>query len=146
VYPSSVRVAIVALLTLVLGCETATDRPATWTYLHAAVIAPNCATIGCHSQISSTSGRDLSTVASGYVMLTSHTCGAPPHPQDPPASVWVAPVNGDPEQAGLVQLMRGVYMDLRYSDRPLLMPPDQPLPDAEIDLVVSWIARGAPCD
>ena len=34
------------------------DRPASWTYVHAAVIAPNCATSNCHSDLAATAGAD----------------------------------------------------------------------------------------
>ena len=129
---------VVGLL-FVLGCDTAEDRPATWSYLHAAIIAPSCATASCHSSLASVAGRDLSTPEYAYAALTGRTCNAPPHPQDPPLEytryVFIQSLYGFGQ--------RGIEPDGPYD---LLMPPDQPLADVEIDLIERWYAAGAKCD
>ena len=117
------------------GCETVDDRPATWSYLHPAVLEPACATAGCHSQQAARAGVDLSTRTGAYTVLTGRICGAPPRPGDPPGNFVFA---GAPEHSKLLYLLRGE--DVR------VMPPEQPLPDAEIALVERWILDGAACD
>lgn len=117
------------------GCDSADDRPASWSYLHTAVIAPACATAGCHSPAAAIAGLDLSSRAGAYNLLTGRICGADPSPLDPPGN-FVFP--GAPERSKLVHLLRG--------DQVRGMPPDQPLPDVEIELVERWILEGAPCD
>ena len=122
-----------ALVALVVGCET--DRPAEWSYIHAAIVAPSCATASCHSKIASIAGIDLSTRESAYAFLTGRVCGAPPHPQDAPGN-YVFPYA--PERSRLLYLLRGAEIRI--------MPPDIPLPGVEISLIERWIVEGAPCD
>lgn len=125
---------VVALM-FVLGCDTPEERPVTWSYLHAAIIAPSCATASCHSKVSSVKGLDLSTRTSAYAFLVGRTCDAPALPGEPERN-YVRPY--DPDGSQLVHMLRG--------DEIRLMPPDQPLPDVEISLVERWILEGAPCD
>ena len=129
-----------AAFVLGAGCATPDERSDAWSYLHAAVIAPNCATSSCHSAVSSLAGFDLSTRTSAYAVLTGRTCGAPEHPQDPAGS-YVIPF--DPRSSQLVQMLRGNY---REAGNVLLMPPEQPLASVEIEMIEAWIAAGAPCD
>lgn len=115
---SSTRVA--AALTLAAACTgDPGERPATWAYLHPAIIAPNCATSSCHSARVVTAGVDLSDADGAY--------------QDLLARRFVVP--GDPTSA-LVPLLEG--------DERRRMPPDAPLPAADIDLIRAWIEAGAP--
>lgn len=130
-----VAVSLLPLLALAGACDTADDRPAAWTYLHAAVIAPSCATAGCHSEHAAIAGVDLATRTGAYTVLTGRICDAPPTPTDPPGNFVFA---GSPERSKLMYLLRGE--DVR------VMPPDQPLPDVEIELVERWILEGALCD
>ena len=117
------------------GCDTVQDRPPSWSYIHAAIIAPSCATASCHSRISSVAGRDLSTPESAYAVLTGRTCNAPPHAGDPPADT----------ASYLLAVLRGEGIRSN-GDVDLLMPPDQPLPEVEIELVQRWYDAGAKCD
>jgi hypothetical protein len=129
-------------LACVAACASPDERPAQWSYVHAAIIAPSCATSSCHSRVSSLAGLDLSTKTGAYVYLTGHVCGAPPHPQDPPAGT--SPVYpGDPERSELIDLLRGTY---EVDGEVLLMPPEQPLPAVEIEIIANWIRAGARCD
>ena len=117
------------------ACDSGADRPATWSYLHAAVIRPSCATASCHSYQRSAGGLDLSTSAGAYSVLTGHTCegAALPGVAD---HAYVSPDHPDDSQ--LVHLLVG--------DRTYLMPPDVPLPPVEVNLIRAWIAEGASCD
>ena len=123
------------LVALAASCDGADDRPPSWSYLHTAVIAPSCATAGCHSKHAALAGLDLSSRTGAYTFLTGRICDEPPRPHDPPGN-YVFP--GSPERSQLLYLLRGDQVDR--------MPPDQPLPDVEIELVERWILEGAPCD
>jgi hypothetical protein len=120
---------------LVPACDTVQDRPPTWRYIHAAIITPSCATASCHSKISSVAGRDMSTPESAYAVLTGRTCNAPRIPgealPDHPEN-FLAVLRGD-----------GIRSN---GDVGLLMPPDQPLPPVEIELIERWYDAGAKCD
>ncbi len=120
---------------LLAGCDAADDRSARWPYVHAAILRPSCTSSNCHSKLGSQGGVDLSTPDAAYVLLTGTVCRAPDNPGAPPGN-FVRP--GHPESSQLMHLMRG--------DGGLIMPPDAPLPDAEIDIVERWILEGATCD
>lgn len=51
------RFALLAFLAAACGGDD--DRPASWSYIHAAIIVPNCATSGCHSKLSKRAGIDF---------------------------------------------------------------------------------------
>jgi len=58
---------LVFLLTMVSGCaEDPRQRPLTWSYLHAAIIAPSCATASCHSSRAATAGLTLDDADEAY--------------------------------------------------------------------------------
>lgn len=112
--------AFAAALSLAAACTgDPAERPATWAYLHPAIIAPNCATSSCHSARVETAGVDLSGADRAYADLIARR--------------FVVP--GDPASA-LMPLLEG--------DERGRMPPDAPLPAADIDLVRTWIEAGAP--
>lgn len=94
------------------------DRPATWRYLHPAIVAPSCATSSCHSALVETAGISLADRDGSYAALLDLK--------------FVIP--GDPASA-LIPLLEG-------DERPR-MPPDAPLPQADIDLLRVWIEEGA---
>ena len=110
-----------ACLTIVLlGCAgDPSDRPATWSYLHAAIIAPNCATSSCHSSLATTANVALDDAEAAYDVLIDRQ--------------FVIP--GDPAST---------LLDLLEGDERRRMPPDAPLPAADIELVRAWIEAGAP--
>jgi hypothetical protein len=134
---------------LVPGCGDAVDhRPAAWEYISPAIMQPNCATTSCHSQAAAVSGLDFSTPDHGYTSLTG-------------LWVWIVDPNGtaaegcrpygnefvcqrnhrplvtpyDPAQSRLVQMLRATGAPR--------MPPDRPLPEADIALIEKWILDGA---
>lgn len=120
--------ALVALAVLA-GCGGEDDRPARWSYISAAIIQPNCATAGCHSSYAATGGIQLHTPSAGYTMLVGSG-------DDPQAANFVVP--GRPDASKLMYLLRGEEI--------WRMPPDGPLPQADIDLIERWILEGAPQD
>lgn len=115
------RLPLFAIVLAALGCgDPVQDRPARWSYISAAIIQPSCATAGCHSKLTRTLGLELETREGGWVGLVDAN--------------FVVP--GRPEQSKLLYLLRG-------QEVPRRMPPDAPLPDADIALVERWILEGA---
>jgi hypothetical protein len=129
------------VLVLAMGCQDGDDQPARWGYIHTAIIAPACATAGCHSALTAIAGVNLADRVGAYTVLTGHICDEPPRPSDPPRN-FVTPFSADYSQ--LVYQLRGADAAGRpYRD---VMPPDTPLPEVEIDLVARWIDEGAACE
>jgi hypothetical protein len=98
------------------GCVDAEDRSTDFGYVHAAIVAPSCATIGCHSAATRIAGLDLSTPAVACRNLSDY----------PPAA--------------LEALLRG---DAPGVPR---MPLDVPLPAADIAILRAWREADVPCD
>ncbi|WP_326523907.1 hypothetical protein [Sphingomonas sp.] len=132
---SSRRCLALGLMATLAACDDASDRPADWGYVHAAILEPSCATARCHSKAAAQAAVDLSTSAAAYAVLTGRVCGAPPLPGEPIGN-FVRP--GHPESSRLMYLLRG--------ERTTIMPPDVPLPDGEIAVIERWILEGAPCE
>ena len=123
------------LIGLTGGCGE-DDRPATWDYVYAAVIAPNCTTSSCHTRQNAQAGVQLQDPDAAYTILLGHPCRDEPNESDPPRN-FVDP--GRPETSRLMYLLRGDEVRRR-------MPPDRPLPPPDIDLIQRWILEGATCD
>jgi hypothetical protein len=142
-------VATAALLGgLAAGCGLTDPRPAAWEYISPAIFEPNCATSSCHSRAAAVAGLDFSDPDRGYTSLTQ-------------LWVWIVDPNGtlaegcrpmdgkvfcqrqhrplvtpfDPAQSRVVNMLRA-----QSAPR---MPPDRPLPEADIRLVERWILNGA---
>jgi hypothetical protein len=110
--------AVVALF--VTGCGSATDgRPPQWSFISATITEPSCATVNCHSASTQRAGLDLSARDVGYNRLIG--------------GLYVVPGNAD--QSSLM-----VWLTAGGS---LRMPPDNPLSDADIQLIETWINDGA---
>jgi hypothetical protein len=120
---------------LAAGCAESADRPARWSYIHAAIIQPACTTAGCHSALTAIAGINLSDRQGSYTILTGRICGEPPGPLDPPRN-YVTPFSA--ETSKLYHQLVGENTDQ--------MPPDTALPATEVDLVARWIDDGARCD
>ena len=61
---------LATVVVLLAGCSASpSSRPATWSYLHAAIIAPNCATSSCHSARTATAGVALDDPEIAYKTL-----------------------------------------------------------------------------
>jgi hypothetical protein len=145
----SIRISDLALASALFGaaCAKTDDRPAVWTYISAELFQPSCATASCHSRGLAVAGLDFSDPDRGYNSLTG-------------LKVWIPDPNGtiggdclmvgatvycerarpllvafDPSQSRVVNMLRA-----RSAPR---MPPDRPLPEADIELVEAWILDGA---
>lgn len=116
------------------GCAEIDERPATWSYVHATIIEPNCTTSNCHSWLASTAGLRFDNKEDAYAYLTGRICDT----ELPGQADHNFVVPGEPERSKLMYLLRG--------EEVRRMPPDTALPDAEIELVERWIAGGALCD
>ncbi len=124
------RALLPAALLWLAACDTQLDRPATFGYVHSAILAPGCATASCHSSSQAIEDIDLADKAAAYRSLTGVNCG-----EDDP-SLYVNP--GDPDRSAILSIMRSTGGDR--------MPPDVAIPDEEIALVERWIAEGALCN
>jgi len=117
------RISLLVILTTFagVGCGGAVDdRPAAWSFIAATIVEPSCATVNCHSAITQRAGLDLHDRESGYYALVNGN--------------YV--LASDPAQSTVVQVMT--------AQGSLRMPPDVPLPTADIDLIEAWIASGIP--
>lgn len=126
-------------LVVVIGvciAACASERPGDWDYVYTAIVRPSCATSACHSQTTKQSGLDLSTRERAYRSLVRRDCGSLEPPKSSEAGLNVDP--GHPETSAVMYWLRGEYNQT--------MPPDFPLPPAEIDAVERWILEGATCD
>lgn len=109
-----------ALSIVVGGCNGDTDdRPARWSFISATIAEPGCATVNCHSSITHQGGVDLSARQIGYQSLVP--------------TFFVFP--GDAQDSPVVNLMN--------AEGSIRMPPDNPLPEADIVLIEQWINDGA---
>jgi hypothetical protein len=116
---SALGVALIALA----ACGADTDtRPETADYIIEAILAPRCGRAACHSTDTREHGYAFDTIAAGIASMKSSDHGR----------ALVVP--GSPEQSELVTV-------LTDSNGP--MPPDSPLPQADIDLITRWVADGA---
>jgi hypothetical protein len=114
---------VVAFVALVPtgGCGGDTDdRPAKWSYIYPAIIQPSCATASCHSDFTRIAGVNFGYEDEGYYQLACRHFIAPTSPDD----------------SEVLHLMRA-----QGAQR---MPPDFALPEADIALISTWIAGGAP--
>jgi hypothetical protein len=130
-----VRGWIASVLVVLAACSTAEDRPTDWDYVYPAIIRPSCATAACHSKLGSQAGLDLSTSEAAYAAFTGTVCNSPGLPGEPTGNLVVP---GHPATSQLVHILRG--------EGGRVMPPDVPLPEAEIEVIERWILDGAPCD
>lgn len=110
-----------AVVGVVAGCGGAVDdRPPKWSFIAATIVEPSCATVNCHSAITQRGGLDLHDRESGYYALVNGN--------------YV--IASDPDHSAVVEYMN--------ASGALRMPPDVPLPTADIDLIEAWIASGIP--
>lgn len=113
--------AVVAVLAA--GCLGSTDdRPAKWSFISATITEPSCATVNCHSQITQRASVDLHARDIGYYTLKN--------------GFYVIP--NDAADSSLMYLLN--------ASGARRMPPDNPLPSADVLLIQSWIEDGAQND
>jgi hypothetical protein len=142
---------MLALAVLGAGaCSQVDNRPAEWGYISPAIFQPNCATTSCHSPAAAVSGLDFSTPENGYASLTQLWVWVVYAPDASTTGLPCATVSGtrvcEEKERPLITAYdpagsRVVNM-LRARDAPR-MPPDRPLPEADIELVERWILNGA---
>ena len=102
----------IAVIVVAGACGSEDDRPVSWSYIHAAIIKPNCATASCHAGFAPPNGVRLDERDLARQRFLEIPVG--------------------------IALLRGQMGGLRR------MPPDQPLPDADLDLIEKWIDLGFP--
>ena len=118
-------VAAVVFSIMASGCNgTTDDRPPTWSFISTTIMEPSCATVNCHSAITAQGGVDLSAREIGYQTLVRNSGGQ---------TFYVYPYY--PQYSPIVNLMN--------AEGSTRMPPDNPLPAADIQLIENWIADGA---
>lgn len=122
---------LISCVTLALACGS-DDRPAEWSYLHEAIIRPNCATVSCHTGENATAGLRLQEADQAYAHLTGLSCGN----TEAVGEGFVDP--GVPETSDLIKFLRG--------GGDITMPPDRLLSLQDVELFEAWIAGGASCD
>ena len=123
-----------ALSIVVSGCNGTTDeRPPTWSFISATIMEPSCATVNCHSAITHQGGINLSAREIGYQTLVGSSNGGSITDGGPLLTYYVHP--GHPEASSVVNLMN--------AQGSIRMPPDNPLPQADIQLIENWISDGA---
>lgn len=111
--------AAVGLLAVAACGADPSSRPRSWSYLHAAIVEPSCATSSCHSSVAQTTGVRLDDAELALTQLIDERHVVP----------------GDPNSPLLLQL---------EGRERVRMPPDAPLPRADVELIRDWIVAGAP--
>jgi hypothetical protein len=127
----------IGLLTALSGCGgTTDDRPAKWSYIYPAIIAPSCATASCHSDVARRAGVNFVDTDEAYFQLVNRhfvvQCAVPPAVPD---QACLARAANDSE---LIHLMR--------AQGARRMPPDFALPEVDIQLIAKWIGANATQD
>jgi hypothetical protein len=75
------RLALVLAVGLAAACTgDPGERPATWAYLHPAIVAPNCATSSCHSERVQTASVPLDEADESYDVLIDRRFVVPGDP------------------------------------------------------------------
>ena len=100
-------------------------RPARLSYIVPAILRPNCATSSCHSSKAQAGDVVLETPESAYETLIGKTTAEGVNLVTP----------GSPNGSALKYLLR--------AEETVRMPPDQPLPDKDIELIEAWILDDA---
>jgi len=114
-------IACVVAALLASGCSVSTDdRPVTADYIAAAILAPGCGRPACHASGANAKNYTFDTVAAAKTAMKRLV------------------VAGKPDGSQLLQVM-GEATRTKGG----IMPPDGPLPDADIELIRTWITDGA---
>jgi hypothetical protein len=104
------RLLLISAALALAACADPPEGTPDFDFLHAAIIEPSCATIGCHSAATAQGDKDFSTrdVACEEMLESG---------------------------ALLIPLLRG---EEEFADYPQ-MPPDVPLPETDIELLARWL-------
>lgn len=129
---SSLRLSTFTLLAALAGCDQGSDPPPTLGELQEQVLEPRCATTACHDAISGAGGLYLEGERA-YDSMVDQPC-----------------MNVDAQLADLVRVKPGSpeesFLWIKVTDAQGMgdpMPPDELLPDDELDLIEAWILGGA---
>lgn len=113
-----------AVLGIVACADDDHDRPLTVEYLTEAILVPSCAPAQCHSSFKQAEDLSFTTVDEARLGIISMVEGS-----------LTSKTHGDPDNAQFYRVL------VRTIDR---MPFDQPLSNADIDLIRDFIEVGAP--
>jgi hypothetical protein len=117
----------VVVTLVMIGCAAGPQpQPLTADYIIEAILVPYCGRGGCHS---------TDTAAHRLIFDTIDGSLAAFKTSDNKRGKLVDTINYNPDKSRL-------YTVLRDSSR--IMPPDVPVPDADVELIRAWIAAGAP--
>lgn len=144
-----IALAMACWVCFVPGCNDVDERPAEWAFIAPVIIAPNCATASCHSAQAAAAGLDLSEPGKAYESLLAQEAQ-----YLDPGAVGVAPAVCRAERGGILcPTTRPLVAPCRPDESRLVntlfargtqqMPPDRPLPLADIELIERWILAGA---
>src|SRR5262245_26962022 len=126
---------VAAAAAALIGCGSATDdRPPKWSFISAAITEPSCATVNCHSAVAQRASVDLHDRATGYASLVSRNFVVACDQTMMPCTPTTTPCE-QTDASPVIYLMCGKGS--------LRMPPDNPLPEADIALIDRWIKAGA---
>ena len=132
-----VAFALIALAASASGFNDTDERPATWSYISATIIQPNCGTSRCHAVGSEVKGWKFDDTNAYETLLENCIIVPEGNPRVPPCAN-AAGQPGDPTNQELFLAITGTGIER--------MPPDEPLPQADIDLIAKWITNGAKKD
>jgi len=125
---------LVLVGTLFAGaCGSADDRPPTLDYITETILEPSCASAECHSAFKRQVGDQFDTVAAARHSIVGNR-------------MVITEDVAAPESSYLVKTLTvGSLSELNPSSGDLIrMPYDAPLPDADIELIKTWIRMGFP--
>ncbi len=107
----------------IAACASGPDtRPETADYIIEAILVPSCGRAACHSSETRAHNLAFDTIDAAIASLKTQQRGQP---------------LVTPGLAGSSELVTVL------TDSARIMPPDAPLPQADIDLITNWIAAGA---
>ena len=115
---------VVAALALAACGTSNDDRPATLQYITVAILQPSCGNAQCHSSFRRAKDYAFDTVEEAQDTFATYPLVVP----------------GDPDGSLLYQTLISPGGD-GFAKR---MPYDQPLADADVELIHTWIMAGAP--
>ena len=132
-----VRVAAASLvlaLAASAGCggDGVDPRPASFTFIATTILAPQCATASCHSEIARVADYRFETVEAAWASLQEMEA-LDPAVIGPTGDIGCNPL--------VMMLLNGPSCAGEAAD--LTMPPDAPLPIADVELIETWLIEGA---
>jgi len=134
--PAAVAAALGVLVVLGVGCAAggADPRPATFDFIATTILAPQCATSSCHGRVARVAGLSFETTADAFESLID--MGALE-----PSVVGTGPGSNVPCNPLLLATSAGPSCGGESGN--VTMPPDAPLPDADVALMEQWLLDGA---